>query len=292
MMLFKRSTVTDLLIVVLVPLVFMTTLGLFSAVRPRKLASSVNPDHFDLRFENVSLVTEDRVKLAGWYIPKQGDTTDSTIIVLHGYPTDKGDMLARTKFLVDDFNLLLLDFRYFGESEGSHTTVGVKEAEDLTAAVRYLEGKGTRKIGVYGISMGGAVALMGLDDPGLAIDAVAAEASYADLKMMTQEVFKYLGPLGTPLTFASELIAGLVLGVSLEQVSPVRAVRGTDKPVLLIHSREDKLVGFENAERIKESLAENPDAQYLFFETGDHGQASVEFAEVVGGFFRKHLSND
>jgi fermentation-respiration switch protein FrsA (DUF1100 family) len=80
--------------------------------------------------------------------------------------------------------------------------------------------------------------------------------------------------------------------VSLDQVSPERAVRGTDKPVLLVHSKEDKIIAFENSERIRKSLSGNDSAQFLFFETGDHGQASVEFAEVVGDFFREHLSND
>jgi dipeptidyl aminopeptidase/acylaminoacyl peptidase len=289
MQLFKRSVLTDFLIMILVPVVFMTTLGVCGAVRPRKLSSAVVPDHFDLEYEDISLVTEDGVTLAGWYLPRKGEPVDSAVIVLHGYPTDKGDMLARSKFLVDDFNLLLIDFRYFGQSEGSFTSVGAQEVEDLAAAVRYLEGKGMRKIGVYGISMGAAVGLMGIGEPGLSIDAVAAEAPYADLKMMSHEVFRYLGPLETPLVYASELAAGLLLGVGLEQVSPARAVKGVRKPILLIHSREDKLMGFENSERIKGSLADNQDAEFLFFDTGGHGQASVEFAEVVGNFFRKHL---
>ncbi len=285
----KRNTLTDLLVVILVPIVFMTTFGVISVIRPRKLISSVNPGHFDLQYEDVSLVTEDGLTLAAWYLPKKGEPTDSAIIVLHGYTTDKGDMIARTSFLTDDFNLLLVDFRYFGESEGAYTTLGISEVNDLAAAVRYLEGRGIRKIGVYGISMGGAVALMGIGEPSLPIDAVVAEASYADLKMAAHDIYHYLGPLEAPLTLTSGLVSSLALGVNLEQVSPQRAVRGVRKPILIIHSKEDKIVSFDNAELIADSLKDDPQAEFLFFETGMHGEASSEFAGVVGDFFRRYL---
>jgi len=285
-----RTRIVDLLIIILVPVLFMTSLGIFSAIRPRKPEGVVRPDHFDLDFENVTLTTEDGLDLAAWYVPKVGEPTDSAIVVLHGYPSDKGDMLARSKFLTADFNLLLVDFRYFGESEGAYTTLGVTELRDLAAAVRYLEGQGVRRIGVYGISIGGAVALMGAGDPSLAIDAVVSEAAYSDLRKMASEVFRHVGPLEVPLVFASELASGLFLGTSLEQVSPARAVRGMRKPVLIVHSKGDTIIGFDNAERIKEALGDNPEAEFLFFETGDHGQASTEFAQAVGDFFRKNLA--
>lgn len=278
-----------MLIVIMVPIVFMTVFGLLSAIRPRKIASVVNPEHFGLEYEDVSLVTADGITLAGWYIPRTEGESDAVVIVLHGYPTDKGDMIARSKFLAEDFNLLFLDFRYFGGSEGSYTTGGAREIEDLVVAVRYLEGRGMRKIGVYGISMGGAVALMGIGQPGLPIDAVVSEAAYADLRMMAHDVYRYLGPLELPLTYTSEIASGLLLGTSLEQVSPARSVQGVRKPILLIHSKEDELIGFESAEIIKGSLEGNPDAEMLFFETGGHGQASAEFAQVVRDFFLKHL---
>lgn len=287
-----RSKIIDLLIVILVPVLFMTSLGVFSAVRPRKPDGGVTPGHFDLPYEDVKLTTEDGLDLAAWYVPKVGDATDAAIIVLHGYPADKGDMLARAKFLTADFNLLLVDFRYFGGSEGAYTTLGATEGRDLTAAVRWLEGKGVRKIGVYGISMGGAVALMGAGDPGLAIDAVVSEAAYSDLREMAGEVFSHIGPLEIPLVFAADLASGLFLGTNLEQVSPARAVKGMRKPVLIVHSKGDMVMSFENAVRIEKALVDNPQAEYLFFETGDHGQASTEFALAVGEFFRKNLVVD
>jgi fermentation-respiration switch protein FrsA (DUF1100 family) len=287
MTIFKKSLFMDLLVVILVPVVFMTLFGVLSVIRPRKMESSVNPSHFNMKYENIVLTTEDDLSLAAWYVPRNGNPVDSAIVVLHSYSTEKGDMLARTSYLNSDYNLLYVDFRYFGKSEGQYTTLGIKEMNDLTAAVRYLEGKGMRHIGVYGMSMGGAVGLMGIAEPSLPIDAVVAEASYADLKAAAHDIYRYLGPLEIPLTIMSDLVAGMSVGVNLEQVSPERAVKGVRKPILIVHSKQDKIIDFVSAERLKEASSDNPNAEFLFFETGDHGQASTELAQVVFKFFRE-----
>ena len=70
------------------------------------------------------------------------------MIVLHGYPYDKGNALGVTPFLHDEFDLVLFDFRYFGASEGTSTTVGHRERLDVLAAVDHLRSKGVRSIGV------------------------------------------------------------------------------------------------------------------------------------------------
>src|SRR3970282_2554644 len=86
--------------------------------------------------------------LRGWYIPA-ARTTEKTLILLHGYPADKGDILPALAFLHEDFNLLLFDFRYLGESEGSYSSAGAKEVEDLLAAIRFLKARGLEQVGVW-----------------------------------------------------------------------------------------------------------------------------------------------
>ncbi|MFH1047155.1 MAG: alpha/beta fold hydrolase [Patescibacteria group bacterium] len=285
----RRSFIIDLLIIVLVPLVFTTTLGIYGAIRPKRLVSVAAPEHYGIEYENVSLVTEDAVQIAGWYFPSEGDPTDQAIIVLHGYPTDKGDLLARSKFLLKDYNLLLIDFRYFGQSDGSYTTIGAKEVKDLLAAVEFLKDRNMSKIGVYGISMGGAVALMGIPLAGEQINAVVSEAAYGNLAMMTREMYRYLGPLERPLTWTTVMASRLLLGIDPEHVSPAEAVRDQDTPVLLVHSREDKVISFDNALFIQDALIDNPNAEYLFFDRGNHGEVSIEFAQAMDAFFAKYL---
>jgi dipeptidyl aminopeptidase/acylaminoacyl peptidase len=285
----RRSFIIDIVIIILVPLIFTTTLGIYGAVRPKRIVSITVPEHYGIEYENVNLVTEDAMNLSAWYIPREGAPTKRAIIVLHGYPTDKGDLLARSKFLLNEYNLLLVDFRYFGQSDGRYTTVGAFEVRDLMAALDYLKDREMEKIGIYGFSMGGAVALMALPEAGDQIDAVVSEAAYGDLSMMSAEMYRYLGPLERPLTWTTGLVARALLGFSLEEISPAEAVKGTTTPVLLVHSREDKVISFENALAIQDGLVENPNAEYLFFDRGNHGEVSIEFAEAMNSFFSRHL---
>ncbi|MBU1029389.1 alpha/beta fold hydrolase [Patescibacteria group bacterium] len=287
----RRILLVDILVIILVPLLFSTMLGIYGMIRPKQLIGVATPEHYGFDYENVSFVTEDDIRIAGWYIPRSGEPTDQAIIVLHGYPTDKGDLLARSKFLSIDYNLLLIDFRYFGQSEGKYTTLGVTETRDLRAAIHFLQDRGTKRIGVYGFSLGGAVALLAVPLVGNQIDAVVSEAAYSDLIIMIEGMYRYLGPLSRPFVWTTRMTAELLLGVDLEQVSPAEAVRESTLPILLVHSREDKVTNFENALRIQDALINNPAAEFLFFDHGNQGAASTEFAQVTRDFFIKHLSN-
>ncbi|MBM4134538.1 MAG: hypothetical protein FJ245_12325 [Nitrospira sp.] len=86
-----------------------------------------------------------------------------TIIVGHGYPFDKANILRHPLFLHARFHLLLLDFRYFGDSNGTYTTAGLLETEDIAAAVSYLEQRNDvdpERIGALGFSMSAATFLL------------------------------------------------------------------------------------------------------------------------------------
>jgi len=280
--------ITDILIVVAVTLMITVVMGLYTSIRPSKYISSLTPRSFGLAYEPVEFSTADGISIAGWFVPRRSGPADSSIIVLHGYPADKGDILSRAVPLADNHNLLLIDFRYFGQSGGNYTTVGSRETEELAAAVRYLSGRGQAKIGVYGFSMGGAVALMYAGrEP--AVAAIAAEASYADLDAMVGEQYRRFGPLQPVLAAATGLLARIVFGVDVKATSPAAAVSGTDLPILLIHSRNDQVITFQNAEAIRRSLSDNPNAEFWFPDEGGHGAPQREFDRIVGGFFARHL---
>src|SRR3989338_5289425 len=140
---------------------FVASIILFSfltflmSVKPGKWPIEFTPESFDLKYENVTFETDDGLKLKGWLIPgnKSENKSRGTIIMMHGYPTNKADVLPLSLFLLNDYNVFLFDFRSFGESEGSYTTAGYKEVNDLDAAVNYIKSrKDTKNIGALGFS--------------------------------------------------------------------------------------------------------------------------------------------
>jgi dipeptidyl aminopeptidase/acylaminoacyl peptidase len=267
-------------------LIIASLWGFYVSIRPPKILSSIVPRDLDMAYEDISFETFDGLTLRGWYIPCS-KTTDQTLILLHGYPADKGNILPPLAFLHGDFNLLLFDFRYLGASAGSYSTVGAREVEDLLAAIRFLEGRRITRVGVWGFSMGGAVALMTIERaPG--IRAVVSESSYANLGDMAFQLFR-IPLLNYPMAYLVRLWAMLLLGIDLREVSPARRVRGTHVPILLIHSSADDVIPFSQAESLRQALAENPNAEFWFTERNLHGQLASDYQRKVREFFLKHI---
>ncbi|MDP7476391.1 MAG: tRNA U-34 5-methylaminomethyl-2-thiouridine biosynthesis protein, partial [Candidatus Woesearchaeota archaeon] len=127
-------------------IILFSFLTFIMSIKPGKWPIEFTPESFKLKYEDVTFESSDGLKLKGWFIPS--DKSNDTIIVMHGYPTNKADVLPFSMFLLKKFNVFLFDFRSFGESEGSYTTAGYKEVKDLDGAVKYLKSrKNVKNIG-------------------------------------------------------------------------------------------------------------------------------------------------
>ena len=267
-------------------LVVISLWGFYSSIRPPKILSSLTPRALKMGYEDASFRTADGLTLRGWYIPA-ARTTEKTLILLHGYPADKGDILPALAFLHDDFNLLLFDFRYLGESEGSYSSAGAKEVEDLLAAIRFLKARGIKEVGVWGFSMGGAVALMALEKAS-EIRAVVSESSYASLAQMALSLLR-IPLLNYPVAYLVGLWAKIFLGIDLRDISPAQRIRQTTVPILLIHSSDDAVIPFSHAQSLQQALAKNPHVEFWFHRGFGHGELGSDYQSRVRSFFHKHL---
>lgn len=250
------------------------------------MVSSLNPKNLQLDYENVWFKTSDGLTLSGWFVPSK-TATKKTLILLHGYPADKGDILPALSFLHKDYNLLLFDFRYLGESEGKYSTAGAKEVKDLLAAIQFLKSKAIEEVGVWGFSMGGAVALMSIKKAP-EIKAVVSEASYASLAQMATELFR-IPVLKYPLAYLIGLWTKIFLGIDIRNISPVKAVQNTTIPLLLIHSSTDAVIPFSHARILQKALEGNPRAEFWFHTGLAHGELDTEYQKRVADFFQRHL---
>jgi len=267
-------------------LIFLSLSGFYSSIKPPKIVSNITPKNLGLEYEEVSFTASDGVRLAGWFIPSQREDA-KTVVLLHGYPADKGDILPVLAFLSEKYNLFLFDFRYLGESGGKYSTAGAKERDDFLAAVRFLKSRGIDEVGVWGFSLGGAVALMtAADHPG--IKAVISESSYARLDLMTRELYR-IPLLNYPLAELTGLWAKLFLGINVRDISPARSAEKLNIPVFIIHSKNDNVIPFKNAILIQESLKNNPSAEFWFQENLVHGELGGEYQQRIENFFERNL---
>lgn len=267
-------------------LVFLSFLGFYTAIRPPKITSSATPGNFGLAFETISLKTADGITLKGWFIPQKN--SDKVIIALHGYPADKGNILPVLRFLHEDFNLLLFDFRYLGESEGAYTTAGAKEVKDLLSAIDFLKKRGFTKIGVWGFSMGGAVALMTSAET-QDIKAIISDSSYSSVSLLAHEIYGSFSILRYPLIFLMNVWARLFLGIDINDISPADKIQNVRIPILIIHSKTDEVIPFSHALRIKEALKDNPQTEFWFQEGLIHGELKEDYQKRIREFFLQSL---
>jgi uncharacterized protein len=285
----------EILLVLILFLLLASLWGFYSSIKPPKIVSDITPRNLGLDYEDVSFITSDGIKLVGWWLPASASAKGGsafggkakTIILLHGYPADKGDILPALAFLSKKHNLFLFDFRYLGQSEGVYSAAGAKETADLTAAIQYLKTRGINETGVWGFSMGGAVALMTAPQAP-EIKAIVSESSYASLDSMSLELYR-IPLLKYPLAYLTGLWAKIFLGIDLKKVSPAESAGKLQIPILIVHSRNDKVIPFKNAALIHEALRNNFKAEFWFQEDFTHGQFSEEYQKRIGDFFDKNL---
>jgi pimeloyl-ACP methyl ester carboxylesterase len=257
------------------------------AVRPPRIAVPGTPGDHGLPFQELAIAGDDGVRLAAWLIPARAPGGPA-VILLHGYPAEKADLLPIAAALHPAFTTLAVDLRYFGRSEGRATTLGGREGRDLRGAVDLLAARGFTRIGVFGYSLGGAVALLGAAGDSR-IAAVAAYAPFADLRLLGRDLYAVFWVLKYPLVELMRGWAWLVFGADITRPSPAMAAAALTIPVLLMASRDDEQIPFRHAERLAAALAQNPRAE-IQIGRGRHNERAPDFERRLVEFFTRHLS--
>jgi uncharacterized protein len=181
--------------------------------------------------------------LQGWLIP--GAPGGGAVLLMHGVHSDRRSMIHRAQLLQEQgFAVLLFDFQAHGESPGKYISFGYLEGMDATAAVafmrRRLPGEG---IGVIGVSLGGAAALLGPKP--LPVEALVLESVFPDIdaalaNRLRAGIGPVLGRVFTPLlTPLFKILLPPVLGVKLEDLRPVDRIGGVTAPVLVASGTAD-----------------------------------------------------
>lgn len=257
----KRSIVY--IAIFIIGFIAVSIWNFYTLTHPSKIKIERTPEEVGLSVEDVSLTTEDGITLAGWHIPSE-DSPDQVLLLLHGYPVEKADLLGLASNLYPEFSLLLIDFRYFGESGGRATTLGIQEPLDVMAAISFLKERGYEHVGVFGLSLGGATALRAAADD-TRIDAVASYGSFADMRMLGREVYRSLSLLKYPMVELMNIWARLSYGTWAHDVSPAQAAMRIEGPVFIGHAENDTLISVHHAQKIIDRLNEagNPPEVYI-----------------------------
>ena len=259
------------------------------------LAVPYTPKDFGLAFEGNRIFRSfDGLKLTGWFLPASSPS-EKTIIIQHGLGSNAGDMLLNTICLAREgkWNLFYYNFRGHADSEGHLTSLGPLELKDLDSALDYLKKAkpaATRRLAIYGHSLGAAVAIVGAArHPEL--EAVAAESPFTRTRdTVTRFAKVFYGIPKFPFMYSAIFLARLRLGVSLWNFSPIEVIgQLAPRPFFLIHAERDMRMPTSDMNAM---MAAAKDPKEMWTAAGaDHGEPWLvdkeEYEKRLVDFFKK-----
>ncbi len=208
-------------------------------------------DHSTLK--PVSIQSFDGLKLYGEDI--HNHDSNRYMILVHGIWTNRRFSYPRGyEFDRMGYNLLIIDQRTAGYSEGKYYTYGFKESMDLSLWIDYLvKTYPGVQICLYGVSMGGATVMLstrnGLPDN---VKCIVEDCGFSSMK----EQFDCVLREDYNLVFTRMILKmlddrmGNEFGFHFSDVVVKEVLDSNEIPILFIHGEDDKFVPFEMSLRL------------------------------------------
>ena len=253
--------------------------------------------------ESVTIPSRDpAISVSGWFIAAD-DPGAPVVLVVHGHTSCKRDrtvLLPAGMLYRGGFSVLLIDLRDHGDSsrEDGRYAGGTDEYRDVLGAWDWLQeerGFDARRIGLVGISLGAATALIAAGEtPALA--ATWADSSYADIRVAIRAELALNG-YPTFLEQGGLLMARLFTGDNLAARSPLESVRRLgSRPLAIVHGEADgRLSAAYSRELAAAATGAGARVETWFIPGAEHVEAMFlhpgEYERRLVGFFDAALGD-
>lgn len=198
-----------------------------------------------LPYEDVWIQSEDGLRLHGkYYEVMPGAPVE---ILIHGYRSIPiRDFCGGLQLALQmGHNVLLIDQRAHGESEGKCLTFGILERKDCKCWAEYIQKRCGEDVPIIlvGISMGASTVLMAADsDLPENVVGIIADSGYTSPREIIRKVIrgrKMNVTMTWPLVAAAAKLYG---GFDLQKCSAKEVMKNCKIPVLFIHGEDDHFV--------------------------------------------------
>ncbi len=269
------------------------------------------PDGADIEVEDVEFMSDDWVRLRGWFVHRAGDdgSPAPAVVIVHGWPWNRTGNHAGAAGLPDrnvdlvgpagalaraGFHVLMFDLRNHGQSDRHlPVTFGPHEARDFYAAVEFIRTRrqvdGAR-IGALGYSMGANAMLYGIPWCSSVRAAVAVQpvrvATFA--RNFAREL---LGPPGPALVRLAAVLHHALGSPPLDELDPTPEVsRLGDTAVLYIQGYGDR---WGSVDEVQAMAAQTPHAEPVILAPSSERYGGYlyvnDHVDDIVAFFREHL---
>ncbi|MBI4931020.1 MAG: alpha/beta fold hydrolase [Bacteroidetes bacterium] len=214
-----------------------TTVVFFSPDTHQPTFTKNGKDTIDLGYtiESVAFKSTNGNKLNGWFIKPKNKTATITLLHLHG---NAGFLLSQYQMIVplikNGFQIFMFDYSGFGFSDGKATRDNV--LTDALSALDYIKSRQDvkdTKIVIYGQSLGGHLSAVVATQRQSDIDGLVIEGAFSSHKDIASHRIPILGRI-----------------LVKQGYSATKSIKDFHKPLLVIHSTEDKEVPFYMGKKI------------------------------------------
>ena len=206
------------------------------------------PENYGLSGRKFTVLTKDSVELSAWFLSGHKDTARATVIILHGIGSCKETQFTRAEILAGEgYNTVVLDLRAHGESGGDYCTFGYYEKFDLKAVVdSALQLSGGKPVGIWGASLGGAIALQAMgNDRRIAFGVIESTFDEFEKVAMEYGADMMFGLKSKWLTDHVLNKSGNIARFDPQSVKPVVSAASIDRPILFMHGDRDNKIPIE-----------------------------------------------
>ena len=228
------------------------------------------PERHGIEYRVETFEAGDGTKLNAWFLPAKtgnGSKGSATVLFLHGNAENISTHFRTVAWLpAEGFNVLVLDYRGYGISEGRPSLSGMQL--DIDAAMRNLlshRDVDPDRIVIVGQSLGAALAISYAAHSTYRahIAAVVADSPLSDYRVIAREKLA-----STWLSWPLQWLPWLTIQDTYSPAASVAAL--SPLPLLLIHGDRDIVIPFHHSQKLFE-LARNPKELWIIPGAG-HGQ--------------------
>lgn len=224
--------------------------------------------------QNCYMRSIDGLVLHAFYLP--AENAKRYVMLCHGYKgSGFGDFAYTAKFLHENHcNLLFIDQRCCGESEGEFITFGAKEQYDVQRWAYYISNRNSNKLPIYlyGESMGAASVLMasGHKLP-REVQGLIADCGFRSMRGQLQDMAANWFHVNWVelLLFRVDLFCAFLGGFRMKDADTAYAMKKNKRPILFFHGAKDTYVDPANTQynyslcRAPKELVIIPEARHL-----------------------------
>jgi pimeloyl-ACP methyl ester carboxylesterase len=286
------SVVLALLLFGVVSIVTISGILLYQILRPAK-----NPSTLDISLmmghpTTFSFNLPDGTSREGWFFP--GLRGAPTIVVCHGYQSQRGDVLTLVTALQDhQYNVFVFDFAGHGANLGM-TTLGYRETGELKAAIQALSSRDDvdqKHFGLWGVDIGAYASLeVATSDP--RVSAIVVDSAYDDPREMIQIEVRRSGLSVFPLVSRTADIGFRLLNPQFRQQPPVTNALAKLKGIPKLFIQDDDRPELTNT--TTRLFAHSPDPKQLVRDHASYAEMSEDdrhkYEDLIVSFYLQSLS--